>query len=150
MAISRLAKFITAIFYLTTITGCEARPKCPHFENAFIIQNWELPKPSKIEVQAFEKGSSFSKPIGEAINFNFDLAPKPLTPPSLVLKPFWQENLEAEVARDYTITIDGIVKYRISEIVSSERGDLGCPLRSARINQCQASAGSVIWFDMKC
>jgi hypothetical protein len=145
-------RFSRAILILSCMinTACDAKPKCPNFQNTYHIEKWKEEKPKRVEIQAFKKGGGFSEPIDQEVPYEAKITKESDDSYTLDLKPYEEKYAMAPVDRDYLIKIDGKARYKIFDIVSSERGNLGCPLRSIKVNSCSAKTGVAVWFEMSC
>jgi hypothetical protein len=126
--------------------GCSTE-QCPNFNPVFIVENWYAAAPKQVKLIQYKKNSEFKvidKSISElTIKKGYS---KDMTYNSLQVYP----KGELPVNADYRLILDNTFEYNITNIVTTNRESLGCPLNAAQVNACKAHAFRSINFDNSC
>lgn len=135
---------LTIIYSPPIWAGCSDK-----FSGALSILDWKDDVPTFATLSKYEKGSNFEKKY-ESDSSEF-IAKKLLTPsgrPYLQLKFNKYRSLSHRY--DYKLTLDNKIEFNIYKIESANQGTWGCPMESAKVNNCEANAGHAISFEKKC
>lgn len=106
--------------------------------------------PRSLKLYEYEAGSAFGKPLGEPIEYMGNLSKGRSGKVYLSISPTNFDRSGLDLGKDYKLVVDGSLEYRVSNVVSSGRGNLGCPISSATVNGCRVGAGPWIQFDKSC
>ncbi len=137
------------IIFSILSTSCTTTEDCPNFGADMLINHWDTPLPRHAQLFQYKKNSNFTvleKKFGPSDMSGPRVDTKGMryiqvSPPSGSITP---------VNADYKLIIDGKLEFKITDIVSTGRAPLGCPLKSARVNACEADAFRSINFDKSC
>ncbi|WP_341677604.1 hypothetical protein [Niveibacterium sp. SC-1] len=119
------------------------------FSGKFLVRDWsgELPKTGFLE--RYKKGSGF-RAAEDRLDEGLITEKVVSESGKPYLRVYFQTREILTTKADYRLVLDNRLEFRISEIVATGSGAWGCPLESARVNECQANANAVISFDRKC
>lgn len=149
MGILRLRNAI-AVVILGVANACWAA-NCPEFPAVLVIENWSSSQPARVELFQYKKNSDFRRQDDAMLDWNVRLQRDEKTGSSRVLiTPSDDKGPWLPVEADYRLVVDGAIEYKITKIVSSNKSYAGCPLESAVVNTCQASAFRAIVFPQSC
>lgn len=132
---------------LTAASPCFARDACTEFNSDFMITGWTDTAPKSIFLYKYEVGGQFPIPTQESpLEYKSTLSQRADGSSILVASPASKSTYGLYIHANYKLVIDSRSEYFISEIKSSNLPRAGCPIDSAKVNQCVTGAGKFIAF----
>jgi len=114
-----------------------------------VIKNWHGPLPKIADLRRYEKGTGFNV-VEEVISHQYLFVSSSIYPqqttqedPSTIYVTVAKASpvvgrvpnlISLPINSDYKLILDNKVEYPVTNIESSNRGNLGCPIKSLMIN----------------
>lgn len=152
MAISSLNNFRRQLLIgsMVFLTGCSEASTCSSINDSFSIYHWQGGPPKSVLVHVMKRGagqeiraplvyrSTLSRSDAGRVGNILTLEPEPPARPDL------------SASDDYRIVIDNRLEYHVHDIEMTDRANLGCPIRSAMVNECRLGQSGYLDFESDC
>lgn len=135
----------------TASSPCFAGDACRTFNSNFVIMGWTESTPKVILLYRYEDGGQSSTPAPSApLEYKITTFQNANGSIDLVISPAIKSIYALDTHSNYKLVIDSRIEYFISEIKSSNLPRVGCPIDSAKVNQCVTRAGKFVVFPSNC
>lgn len=143
---------LAAIFILLLASPLSfAGDACTEFNSDFMITGWTDAAPKSIFLYKYDAGDQFSTSTPKStLEYKSTLSQKADGSSILVASPVDKTTYGLDVHANYKLVIDSRIEYFISGIKSSNLPQVGCPIDSAKVNQCVTRAGKFVVFPSNC
>jgi len=150
MATSHRSNLFPLFLLITATSICHAEDACTTFNSSFIITEWTSPTPTSVLVYRYHKGDLDPTKNSSAVTYKATVRQGKDGKNYLVISPAAPLAHKPDIHENYLIEIDSNTRYIISDIKSSNLPHAGCPIDSAKINQCTAPPGDFVTFSSAC
>lgn len=150
MATSPQSKVFTLLLLAIAASICHAEDACAAFNSTYIITEWNNPPPASVLVYQYHKREPSPIKNSSALTYKATVSQGKDGKNYLVISPAAILPRKPDIHKNYLIEIDSNTHYIVSDIKSSNLPHAGCPIDSAKINQCTAPPGDFVTFSSTC
>lgn len=150
MVILNVIKVVIVVGFGFSLIGCLNTTQCSTIGSGVTIFDWKGSLPSTAVLYQYEKRSNFTNLMKSSNphDFQIDFAITPSSGHKSLSINFGGFG-ELPIGTDLKVVLDGKTQYKISNLVSTNHSNWGCPLESGLVNQC-AIHGRGLSFPMSC
>ena len=135
---------------LIMLSGCSAASTCSSINDSFSIYHWQAELPKSVLVHVVKRGADQEIRPTMVYRASLSRSDADRLGHILTLRPESQTSPELSANDDYRIVIDGHLEYRVHDIEMTDRANLGCPIRSAMVNECRIGQRAYVDFETDC
>ena len=124
---------------------------CRSISSNFFIYHWQGNAPVSVVVHVMS-GPPDAKRESTSIDYRSEVSGTEAGPVGRVLSlnPTSRVDSTLLATDDYKIVLDGKLEYLLHDIKMPDRGNTGCPIKSAMVNSCALDPSRAIEVDSRC